>query len=82
LEEIDPLLKSYHGMRNTLILTDNIENNAYIAIQRAYQKLDGNKRLNIMVCGPAGIGKTSFVHLFMEKFNKPKALEELKKRGN
>lgn len=34
-----------------------------------------------MVCGPAGLGKTSFVRLFMNKFNKTKAEAELKKRG-
>ena len=32
-----------------------------------------NKHLNIMVCGAAGIGKTSFVHLMLRKFNARKS---------
>jgi len=27
------------------------------------------KHFNIMVCGASGIGKTSFIDLFMKKFN-------------
>ena len=32
--------------------------------------------LNILICGSSGIGKTSFIELFLKKFNS-KAAEEL-----
>ena len=37
--------------------------------------------MNIMVCGPAGIGKTSFVKMFLEKFDSEKARELIKIRS-
>ncbi|CDW82547.1 cell division protein [Stylonychia lemnae] len=41
-----------------------------------------SKYLNIMVCGPAGIGKSSFIELFLEKFNKVQFQELISKRSN
>lgn len=33
--------------------------------------------MNIMVCGPSGVGKTSFIELFMKKFNYKKAIAQI-----
>lgn len=36
-----------------------------------------HRKLNIMVCGSAGIGKTSFVKLLLRKFNNRKSEEAI-----
>lgn len=39
-------------------------------------------RFNIMVCGPAGVGKSSFIDLFLKKFNLKAAKEKLDKESS
>ena len=38
-------------------------------IHEVKRRIQRNQQLNIMVCGAAGIGKSSFVKLFIKKFN-------------
>ncbi len=45
------------------------------------QRIHRVKPLNIMVCGPAGVGKTSFIKLFMMRFNKKQAEKKLNRKN-
>ncbi len=48
-----------------LIIAEEITNNIY----KMQKMMQPHKQLNILVCGPSGIGKTAFVKLFLKKFN-------------
>ena len=50
-----------------------LENDIAEAVSKVAARIHRNKQLNIMVCGAAGIGKTSFIRLFLKKFNHKEA---------
>jgi septin family protein len=41
-----------------------------------------HQKINIMCVGPAGVGKTSFIEIFMKKFNFNMASKDLNFSGN
>ena len=57
---------SVQGSSIPLNLLDSNVAERMNAFVRGIQK---NTYLNIMVCGSSGIGKTSFIELFLKKFN-------------
>lgn len=52
-----------------------LENDVSKIVNKVRNTINRNTQLNIMVCGAAGIGKTSFIRLFLKKFNYMKAEE-------
>lgn len=65
-DEVFNLLKTTYG--------NDVQEN----LQNMSRLMKTKQQLNIMVCGQAGIGKTSFIKLFLKKYNLDEAQKLLK----
>ena len=77
------LLVSHYGNHIIYSFTNIIFIDHEVAkiVDTVRSRINRNKQLNIMVCGAAGIGKTSFIKLFLKKFNHKRAQDIINSVG-